>query len=115
MRLGVHLLVDQLDDAVFVDVEGPTFGNIAPLMDDAVGFCRLFAWIAENGVIELQRLGECLVLLDFITTGREVGDVELANLFSAVTQRIALGRSATGEGLREPGDHHRLFAGELLQ
>lgn len=84
-------------------------------MDHAVGFGRLFARIAENRVIELQRLGECLVLFDFITTGREVGDVELANFVSAVTQRITLGRSATGERLGEPGDYHRLLAGELFQ
>ena len=51
---GRHLFVNEFDDPVFVDVEGPPFGNFASLVNDAVSLGDPFFRIAENRVIELQ-------------------------------------------------------------
>jgi hypothetical protein len=54
-------------------------------------------------------LSELLVLLRGVDTDREVRDVELPDRFAALTERLALGRSAAGEGFREPGQHDGAF------
>jgi hypothetical protein len=54
--------------------------------------------------------GEFLVGLRVIDADGEVGDVELADRFAALTERLALGRSSAGEGLREPCEHDGALA-----
>ena len=43
---------------------------------------------------------------DVVDTRHEISDIERANGGAALTERLALGRSAAGEGLREPGQDH---------
>ena len=62
-------------------------------------------------------LGEFLVGLGVVDADRVVGDVELTNGIAALTERLALGGSTTGECFREPGEHHGTLAlviGELM-
>ena len=86
----------------------------------AVSLGRLLRGVAQDGVISLNRLGKTDVAplaVGGIATGGEVGDIKLPQLIAVRTERLALGRSAPGKCLGEPGDHHRLFAfviGELV-
>ena len=86
----------------------------------AVGLGGFFRGIAEDGVVRVNRLGEVDVAslaVGGIAAGGEVGDIKFSQLFAVRTERLALGRSAPGKRLGEPGDHHRLFAfviGELV-
>ena len=115
---GLDLLVDGQNFSVFADVERPAERQLSFVGHHAVGSGRNFQRIAQNGIVQFKRFGERLVALgpfDLVATGGEIGDVELANLFAARTERLALGRSATGKGLGIPGDDHRLTALEVGQ
>ena len=80
---------------------------------DAIGFGNFGVWVAEDRVVEFQRLGECCVLLDRITTGCEVGNVVFTQGLTARTERFTFSRSATSKGFREPGNDDSLFVFEL--
>lgn len=77
MALGTDLLVDKSNLAFAIDVESPTFWNCTRTVDDAVRFCNLFAGIAENGVVELERFGISLVGGSIVAAGRKECDIEL--------------------------------------
>jgi len=49
-------------------------------------------------------LGEFLVLLCAVDADREVGDLELPDGFTALTERLAFGSSTAREGFGEPGE-----------
>ena len=53
-------------------------------------------------------LGKAGVGLDVVRAHHEARDIELPNRLAARTERLALGRSTTGECLGKPGKHHRL-------
>jgi hypothetical protein len=62
-------------------------------------------------------LGELLVRLGIVDADGVVRDVELADGVAALTERLALGRSAAGESFREPGQDNGTLAamvGELM-
>lgn len=82
-------------------------------IQDTVGFGHLGVGVTQDRIVELQRFGECCVLLDRIAACCEVSDVVLTQGLTARTERFAFGRSATGEGFRVPRDHNGLFAFEL--
>jgi hypothetical protein len=78
-------------------------------VDHAIGGGRLLVGIAEDGIIGLDVLGELLVRLGIIDTGREVDDVgKGADVVAALTERLALGGSTAGECLGEPGKNEGL-------
>ena len=114
MRSGFDLLVNVLDLTVDTDIESPPERNRTFLVDYAVGFGDTFLGIAKNGIVETQRLGEIGVLLCRIATGCEVSDLVRTQGLTALTERDAFLRSATGEGFGIPGDHVRLFSLELF-
>ena len=111
----LDLLVNGEDLPVDADDEGPTTGNVALGVDDTVRGGDLAVRVAEDRIVELQRLGEFAILLRLVATGGEVGQVEFAERLAVLTERLALGRSAPGERQREPGDHHRPFAAIALK
>jgi hypothetical protein len=74
-------------------------------IDHAVGGRYLFLGVAEDGIVRFDMLGELLVRLGIVDAGGEIDDVgEGPDVVAALTERLALGRSTTGERLREPGD-----------
>ncbi len=78
-------------------------------IDHAVGSSYLLLGIAEDGIVRLDMLGELLVRLGIVDAGGEIDDVgEGPDVGAALTERLALGRSTTGERFREPGDDDRL-------
>src|SRR4029077_18365087 len=48
---------------------------------------------------------ERLVVLGCVDADHEIRSVELPNQSPALTERVALGRSTTGEGFRKPPQH----------
>ena len=90
-------------------------------MDDAVGFGNVLARIAQDRVVHPKRLGKRLVSLfsvNRIATCRKIGHVKFADFRAALTERLAFGRSATGEGFGEPRQDDRLLSfviGELVR
>jgi len=76
---------------------------------DAIRRRHLLVGIAQDGIIGLDVLGELPVRFRIVDTGREIYDVgEGPDVFTALTERLAFGRSTTGERLRKPGKHHGL-------
>ena len=74
-------------------------------VDHAVGSRYLFLGIAEDGIVRLDMLGELLVRLGIVDAGGEIDDVgEGPDVVAALTERLAFGRSTTGERFREPGE-----------
>jgi len=115
---GPHFLVNLQDFAVLADVERPPERHGPRVRHHAVGAGGLLGGIAQDWVIQLQRLGKTDVALDAdgrITTSSEVGDVKFPQLLAVRTERLALSCSATGERLGIPSDHHGLFASEFRE
>ena len=115
---GSHFFVDLQDLAVLADVERPPVWQATGGGHHAIGLGRFLGGIAQDRVIQFQRLGKVDVALGAfgrITTGREVSDVKFSQILAVRTERLALGRSTTGERLWIPGDHHGLFASECRE
>jgi hypothetical protein len=65
--------------------------------------------IAEDRVVGFDVLCELLVRLGIVDAGSKVDDIlEGPKVVAALTERLALGGSASGEGLREPGKNDGL-------
>ena len=76
---GPHLFVDLQDLAVFADVKRPPKRHGPRVRHHTIGAGGLLGGIAQDWVIQLQRLGKTDVALDAdgrITTSSEVGDVK---------------------------------------
>lgn len=110
MRDSLHLFVDMKDFTVFTDVKGPSKRNRSPVGDDSIGLGHRFTRIAEDGIIKCQGLGELLVGVRCVATGGKVDGLEILETLAARTERLALGRSASGKGFRKPGDNDRFFS-----
>jgi hypothetical protein len=116
MVLGFDLLIDELYHSFLVDIKSPSFGEWPPLVNDTIRFGDFLVRVTEDGVLKLQGFGERLVpFIAFVrvTACREKCYIKLLDLFRAVTQRAALGRSAACKRFREPSDDDGLFALEL--
>jgi len=99
---NVDSLLDVEDLPVLANEIGPTLRDLTVGMQDSQRLrCRLIR-IAENRKIAIERFGELRVFLHRVSAGRKVGYVKLLQRRAAVTQRLALGRSATREGHRIP-------------
>ena len=79
------------------------------VVDDAKHASDCLVRVAQDRVVQFQRFGKFAIGFRRIATGREIGDVELTQGGTALTERFALGRSATGKRLGKPGDDHRLL------
>ena len=115
---GSHFFVDLQDLAVFADVKGPPVRQAAGGGHHPISLGRFLGGIAQDRVIQFQRFGKVDVALGAfgrITTGREVSDVKFSQILAVRTERLALGRSTTGERLWIPGNHHGLFATECRE
>ena len=115
---GPYFLIDLQDLAVFVSVKRPPKRYGPRVRYHTIGAGGLLGGVAQNRVIQFQRLGKTDVALGTfcrITTGREVSDVKFPQLLAVRTERLALSCSATGECLGIPGNHHGLFASEFRE
>ena len=114
----LDLAINLQDLAVLADVERPPVWQATGGGHHAIGLGRFLGGIAQDRVIQFQRLGKVDVALGafgWITTGREVSDVKFSQILAVRTERLALSRSAPGERLGIPGDHHSLFASEFRE
>ena len=108
-RCGLDRFVDVQDLAVGTDVERPAAGK-SFCTQDAIRSGDLFARIRQNRVVGFNVRSKLLVLFGRVDARREIGNIELPDRFAALTERLAFGRSATGEGFGEPGEHDGAFA-----
>ena len=114
-RLG--FVVNEKNFAVLADVKRPAIGK-ASFRKHAVSLGSFFGGIAEDGEIEFQGFRErfvALLTIHRVHAGGEISHVKLANVLAALTERLALGRSAAGERFGKPRDHDGLFALEVRQ
>ena len=82
----VDLLVDVQDAAVETDVESPSRREGLIVVDDAVGSRDAFRRVAQERIVDAQRLRKRLVGLGRINTDRKVGDVEAPDLIATLTE-----------------------------
>ena len=111
--LGLHLAIDIEDLPVRPDVEGPTAGE-AHRRQNAVRRGDLLVRVAQDRIVGVERLGELRVGLEIVDADREIRGVELPQRRAALTERLALGRSTTGEGFWKPRQYYPM-ALELRQ
>ena len=86
MRRRIYLSVDVHNPAVEADEERPARGERLIFIDDAVGGRHRLGRVAEQWVIEAQRLREGLVGLGCVNAGREMRDVEAPDLLATLTE-----------------------------
>ena len=110
-RGSVHGPIDEENPSIGADVESVP-GRIAGLQD-AVSLRRLLVGVAEDRIVQAQRLGEFAIGFGVVDAGSEVGDLEIPDLRPARTERLAFRRSSAGERLGKPGDDDRLLPPEL--
>ena len=113
MTVEFDIFLNREQFAIFADEKSPTLGKRSVVVNHTEHSCRVPLGITQDRVIQFQRLGEILVLLFTITAGCKVGDVKFAKGRTALTERFALQRSATGERFWVPGDHDRLLTLEV--
>ena len=77
MRCGVHVFVDVQDVTVLPDVKSPAFGDLSLFVNHAVCLGHCFPRVAQNGVVQLQCFSIFHVGCWIVTTGGEVGHIEV--------------------------------------
>lgn len=107
---GVHHLVHVQDASIAPNVERQPDGERRPVTDHAIGLGHAFGGIAQKGVVRPNRFREPAVCRWRIDARRKMGNIEVANEFAALTERLADSRSTAGPGLGEPGQDDRLLA-----
>lgn len=105
-----HRSLDVEDLPIFPNVERGPGRILFASAEQPVGHGRDAFGIAQNGVVEFQRLGKFRVRFDIVTAGCEISDVVFPNFFATLTERLAFGRSSTGKGLGIPRHDHGLLA-----
>lgn len=86
MSRGVHLLIDMQNSSIEADEKRPPRGERLVFIDDTVGGGDGFGRIAQQRVVDAQRLRERLVRFRAVDARRKVGDVETANLLATLTE-----------------------------
>lgn len=86
MRRRIDLFVDVHDPAIEADEERPARGERLIFVDDAVGGRHRLGRVAEQRVIESQRLREGLVRFGGVNADREMRDVEAPDLLATLTE-----------------------------
>ena len=109
------LLVDVQDLSVFANVECPAERELAFAGHDAISLGDFALGITQDRIIQAERLSELFIRFGRVTTCCKVSHVEGTNVLAALTERLALGRSAPGECLGIPGNHDRLLVLEVGQ
>lgn len=113
MRACFDLLFNRQKFSVFADEKSPAPGESTAIIGDAEAACRVSCWVAEDGIVQVEFFCESGVIFSAVATRSEISDVVFAEGFTALTERFALGRSATGKRFRIPGNHDCLFSLEV--
>jgi len=82
----IYLLVDVQNPAVKADVEGPPRREGLIFVDNAVGSRDAFRRVAQQRIVDAQRLRERLVGFGSVDTDRKVRDVEAPDLIATLTE-----------------------------
>ena len=105
--------VDVQDLAILTNIVCPAIGHPAGVKAPE-GIGKLLFRVGQDWVVEIQTLCEVGVLLDGVDARSEVGDIKITNQLTALTERFAFLRSATGESLGVPGDDECLLSFKLF-
>ena len=107
LRADFRIEID--NPPVRTDIERPAHRTLPLRVHYAISGRDFFFGIREDGVIGLNVLREFLVGVRIVDACREIRDVlERTQIGAALTERLAFGRSTSGECGREPGKHHGL-------
>ena len=106
--VGFHLVVDEEDFPVLADIERPARSHLSIAGSGAVRLGDGATRIAQDRVIGTERFRKLLVCFRVVATGGEIGHVELADIITALTERFAFCRSATGDGPADPPEKRRV-------
>ena len=110
---GLHLFVNVFDFSIVANDEGPSFRNLATLINNTISFGNFPAGVAQNWIVQLQLFRKFRIVFYAVTTRGEIGNFEFANRFAVRTERQTLLRSATGKRFRKPRNHDSLFVFEI--
>ena len=94
MRGRLDVLINVQDLATGTNEKGPSLRHGSLFVHDAIGRCEFLTRITEDGIVELERLGEIAINLRCIAAGRKKGDIEIPQRLATLTERLALGCSA---------------------
>src|SRR6476469_5158098 len=94
------------DVTVQADEEGSPRGKAARTKNP-VSACDLSVGIAQNGIIDAQRLGKLAVGFDIVHADSVVTGLEGPDGGSAPTHCLTLDRASARERLRKPGEDDR--------
>ena len=86
VRIRFHFLVDEQDFAVRADVNRPAKRNLTFRGHDAIGFGNFLGRVAEDGVIEFERLSKLGVDVFCVTTSCKISDLELLDGVATLTE-----------------------------
>ena len=86
MRRGIDLLVDVHDPAVEADEERPARRERLIFVDDAIGLCDGLGRIAQERIIDAERLRKRLVGFRCVDADGEVRDVEAPDVLATLTE-----------------------------
>ena len=110
MGCRIDLLVDIQDSSIQTDEERPARRERLILIDNPVRRRNRLGWIAQQRIINAERLRELLVRLLGVNTDRKMRDVESSNFRAALTERLAVRGSAAGKSFCKPRQDDDLLA-----
>ncbi len=113
MRACFDLLFNRQKFSVFAYEKSPAAGECTVVIGDSEAACRVSCWVAENGIVQVEFFCKSGVIFSAVTTRSEVSNVVFSKGLTALTERFALGRSATGKRFWIPGNHDSLFSLEV--
>jgi hypothetical protein len=114
MGAGMNVFVHIENAAILPNVKSPAVRESCRTQH-AVRPCNPFIRIAENGIVEPERLRESVVGLGRIYTHAEAFGFETPEHAVARTERFALARSPGRESFGEPGEHNGVCAPEIAK
>jgi len=86
VRPRADLLVDIQNPPIHPDVKGPSRRERLILVDDAIRGRDLLGRIAQQGIVDAERLREGLIRVRRIDADREMRDIELSNRVATLTE-----------------------------
>ncbi len=107
MIASFNRFVDIKNLSILTDVVGPAIRHAAGV-EASKGIGKLLFRVTEDWIVQIQALCEVSVLFDRVDTGSEVGDIEITNQLTALTERFAFFCSATSESFGIPSNDERL-------
>src|SRR5436190_6934202 len=103
-------IVDRENLAVFANVKRHARGGLFLGWEHPVSLCRIASWVAQDGVVGVERFGEFLVLLGRVAAYRKVYRIVFLQIGAVGAHGLAFGGAAGREGLGIPSQDDSFLA-----